>query len=116
MHPLMSDQEPQKVSPWRNAKNLTALFWAAVVAITALLLLPDNWVFWLVILVVGIVRIAILLAPKTQYKCNKCGNVFQWVGRRATLMPTAADLQAANEGPSCPKCGSKSVVKENKRG
>ncbi len=111
----MSDQEPQKKTPWRNAKNLAALFWVAVVTITGLLLLPDNWVFWTVILVVGIVRILLLLAPKTQYKCKKCGNVFQWVGRRATLLPTAKDLEAANQGPSCPKCGSKSVIKEKAR-
>jgi DNA-directed RNA polymerase subunit RPC12/RpoP len=115
MHLLMSDQEPQKKRPRRNAKKLTALFWAAVIVITGLLLLPDKWVFWLVILVVGIVRILLLLAPKTQYRCKKCGNVFQWVGRRATLMPTAKDLEATNEGPKCPKCGSKSVVKEKAR-
>ncbi len=108
----MSDQEPKKKSPWSNAKNLTAIFWAAVILITALLLLPDNWLFWIVILVVGVIRILVLLTPKTQYRCNKCGNVFQWVGRRATLMPTVKDLEAANEGPKCPKCGSKSVVKE----
>jgi DNA-directed RNA polymerase subunit RPC12/RpoP len=112
----MSDQESQRKNSWfRNAKNLTVLFWVAVVAITAILLIPNNWIFWLVILVVGIVRIVVLLAPRTRYKCNKCGNVFQWVGRRATLMPTAKDLEVANEGPRCPKCGSKNVVKEKAR-
>ena len=112
----MNDQEPpQKESPLRNARNVTALFWLAVVAITAFLLLPANWVFWLVILVVGIIRIVVLLAPRTRYRCKKCDNVFQWVGRRVTLVPTAKDLEAANEGPKCPRCGSKSVVKEKSR-
>ena len=113
----MNDQElPQKKSHLRNARNVTALFWLAVVVVTAILLLPENWLFWLVILVVGIIRIVLLLAPRAQYKCNKCGNVFQWVGRRATLVPTAKDLEVANEGPKCPRCGSKSVVKEKIKG
>ena len=114
MHLLMSDQEPKK-SPWKDTKNLAAIFWVAVVIVTGLLLLPDNWFFWTIILVVGVVRILLLLTPKAHYKCKKCGNTFQWVGRRATLMPTAKDLEAANEGPKCPKCGSKSVVKEKIR-
>jgi DNA-directed RNA polymerase subunit RPC12/RpoP len=115
MHPLMSDQEQEKKNLFKDPKNLAALFWAAIVIVTGLLLLPENWLFWIVILVVGIVRIVLLLAPKTQYRCTKCGNVFQWVGRRATLMPTAKDLEAANEGPKCPKCGSRSVIKEKAR-
>lgn len=112
---MMSEGGPKKNNTIKKMRNAAALFWVAVIVVTAILLLPDNWMFWALILVVAAIRIIVLLAPRTRYKCSNCGATFQWRGRRVTLMPTPADLNAANEGPKCPKCGSRTVQKERAR-
>ena len=110
----MSEEMPSKQG--RDKRKLIAAgIYVAIAILGALLLLPDAWYLWVVILAICLFRIFSLLSAKPAYRCESCGTVFRVRGRRATLRPTAQDLYSSQEEPKCPKCGSKSLSKTKTR-
>jgi DNA-directed RNA polymerase subunit RPC12/RpoP len=110
---MSQDLTPLQRSAQDNLKIITAAIYAAIIVIGALVLLPDYWYLWLIILGIGVWRIVVLMIPKPAYMCEKCGTIFHWK-KSTTLRPKPSDLYADNTKVRCPKCSSTSVHKMKK--
>jgi len=110
---MSNDLTPLQRSAQDNIKIVTAAVYAAIIVIGALLLLPEYWYLWLIIMAIGVWRIMVLMTPKPAYMCEKCGKIFQWK-KSTTLRPKPSDLYADNKTVRCPKCGSTTVHKLKK--
>ena len=113
--PLPMSEEGSSKQGRDKKKLIAAGIYVAIAIFGALLLLPDAWYLWILILAICLYRIFSILSAKPAYRCESCGTVFRARGRRATLRPTAQDLYASQDEPKCPKCGSKTLSKTKVR-
>jgi len=107
--------ESAEESARKKQKMFIAAIYVAIAVIGAILLLPDYWYLWLIILAICVWRIVFLLSPRPRYNCMKCGTTFQEKRKKINLKPSASDLYT-EKGLKCPKCGSEDIAKVGKSG
>jgi DNA-directed RNA polymerase subunit RPC12/RpoP len=111
-----------RADPIKARKRLRLIFglvYVILLVIAAILLLPDYWYLWFILVAVVLFRLISWSSKKQQYECIKCGTTFAQQNRRVSFVPKAADLYESEKTIKCPKCRSNNVrtveVKKGKK-
>ncbi|MEM0449667.1 MAG: hypothetical protein QW520_07605 [Methanomassiliicoccales archaeon] len=100
----------------QRSKKIRIFIYVIIIIIGAILLLPEGWYLWVLILAVALFRIYSIAYPRTAFKCNKCGQVFMMRGKKGynsikmAFKVRPEDLYKADE-IKCPNCGSTNYQK-----
>jgi DNA-directed RNA polymerase subunit RPC12/RpoP len=109
-----------RADPIKTRKRVRLIFglvYVILLIIAAILLLPDYWYLWLVLVAIVLFRLISWSSKKQHYECTKCGATFAQQNRRFSFVPKAADLYESEETIKCPKCRSNNVrIVEAKKG
>jgi len=99
-------------NPTRARKRLHLIFglvYVILLIIAALMLIPDYWYLWLILVGIVLMRLISWSSKKQNYECTSCGATFNQQKRPFSLVPKAADLYESEKTLKCPKCGRGSV-------
>ena len=101
-----------RADPIKARKQLRLIFgliYVILLIIAALLLLPDYWYLWLILVAIVLMRLISWSSKKQNYECTSCGTAFTQQKRQFSLVPKAADLYESEKAIKCPKCRSSNV-------
>lgn len=85
---------------WYRTAFVLLLF-IALIGLFSVLLLPDYWYFWLLIIATGTLLLVIWHTKNFAYRCPACGEVFEVSTLENFLSPSSINKKYLK----CPKCG-----------
>jgi uncharacterized C2H2 Zn-finger protein len=83
---------------------LYILLYVAVIGGGAFLLLPEWWLIWGLLVIVGVVLLISWHRGQTVYRCPNCGHVYELTFWRDLVSPHGVDKQGAWLLLRCPNC------------
>lgn len=88
---------------WYRAVFVLFLF-IIVIVLSSVLLLPDYWYLWLLVVITGTLMLVIWHTKNFAYRCPKCGEIFEISTMENLLGPNGLNKKYLK----CPKCGKRS--------
>lgn len=83
------------------------LVFVSIITITSLLFLPDNWILWITIVLVGTLYLVKLHSEKYAYECSNCHHQFEISAAIELITPNGLGKKLIK----CPKCLKRSWMK-----
>ena len=101
-------------SGWKESITYVVLF-VAIITVTAFVLTsiywPSGFIFWLIIVFVGVVLLVNWHAKTFKYKCKECGNEFEVSALKDFISPHGVNRNGSGwKYLKCPKCKKRSRV------
>jgi predicted RNA-binding Zn-ribbon protein involved in translation (DUF1610 family) len=87
--------------------TVALLIYVATLVLFSVLLLPDYWYFWLLIVLAGLAVLVAWHAKNFAYMCPKCSEVFEASALEDFLGPNGLNKKYMK----CPKCGKRAWAK-----
>lgn len=84
---------------WDRTTLLLIIF-VGLMSLSSIILLPDHWYFWILIVVEGMALITTWHAKNFAYRCPGCGEVFEVSPMEDLLGPNGVNKKYLR----CPKC------------
>lgn len=84
---------------WYRTAGAIFLF-IAVIGLSSILLLPDYWYLWLLVIIIGVLLLVIWHTKNFAYLCPTCGEIFEISNLENFLGPNGGNKKYLK----CPRC------------
>lgn len=109
----MNKYEDPTRKDWIIGIGLIILY-LLVIVIGALVLIPDHWIWWLLMVLAGTLLLALNQQRNYAFRCRECGHEFELNFLSNLISPHGVDKKGSwlwVKCPSCKKRGKVSVIK-----
>lgn len=94
---------------WVSGIGLIVIF-LSVIGIGAFLLIPDHWLWWMLIVVGGTLLLALNQSKRYACRCRECEHEFELNFLSTLISPHGVDKKGSWVWVKCPRCKTRGKV------
>jgi hypothetical protein len=83
---------------------ITLVIFVIAIALSAILLLPDYWLLWLILVVAGVGLLTLSQTRNFACRCRECECEFEITFIKNLLAPHGVDTEGSWQWLQCPNC------------
>jgi len=106
--------ENPTLKDWIIGIGLIVIF-LGVIGIGAFLLIPDHWIWWLSLVLVGTLLLTLNQNKNYAYRCRECGHEFEIRFITNLISPHGVDKEGSWLWVKCPSCKTRGIDAPSER-